>query len=34
MVEGLKSGESPNQWLPAEALQIEEDSKTVGFWRL
>lgn len=34
MVEGLKSGESPNQRLSAEALRVEEDSKSVGFWRL
>ena len=31
MMEGLKTGESPNQWLPGEALLIEEDSKSVGF---
>lgn len=31
MVEGFKSGESLNQRLPAEAPEIEEDSKSVGF---
>ncbi|KAG7027017.1 hypothetical protein SDJN02_11025, partial [Cucurbita argyrosperma subsp. argyrosperma] len=34
MVGGLRSGESLNQRLSAEALEIEEDSKSVGFGRL